>query len=268
MGGIGLAMCKDFLKKNDMVVICSRSRTNLDNALQELGEAFPKHMFTGKTADVCKQQDMFDLVEFASATFGKAVDVFICNAGITQNKLTPLTEVPEVEINKIIQTNLIGTINGYKAAMYNMQGKDSSSGKGKGHIFFMEGAGSQGMKTANFSAYGVSKAGFIQLVNSLTTEAKPLNIGVHTLQPGMVITDLLVRDTTKPSAFKIFNILAEMPETVSAYLVPRIRAVSDSKKTGVKIRYLRTEGVIYRFLTFFLRRNRLIDEKSGKLIIQ
>ena len=49
-------------------------------------------------------------------------------------------------------------------------------------------------------------------------------MGVHNLSPGMVLTDLLLRDAS-PAARRFFNTLAEEPETVAATLVPRMRAV-------------------------------------------
>ena len=47
---------------------------------------------------------------------------------------------------------------------------------------------------------------------------------MHNLSPGMVLTDLLLRDAS-PVARRFFNTLAEEPETVAAALVPRMRAV-------------------------------------------
>lgn len=53
------------------------------------------------------------------------------------------------------------------------------------------------------------------------------SIGVHNLSPGLVLTDLLLRDST-PVARRFFNALAEEPATVAAALAPRIRAAKVS----------------------------------------
>ena len=50
------------------------------------------------------------------------------------------------------------------------------------------------------------------------------SIGVHNLSPGMVLTDLLLKDST-PIARRFFNTLAEEPETVAADLAPRILSI-------------------------------------------
>eukprot|EP00511_Aplanochytrium_stocchinoi_P004502 CAMPEP_0204837186 /NCGR_PEP_ID=MMETSP1346-20131115/27282_1 /ASSEMBLY_ACC=CAM_ASM_000771 /TAXON_ID=215587 /ORGANISM="Aplanochytrium stocchinoi, Strain GSBS06" /LENGTH=273 /DNA_ID=CAMNT_0051972479 /DNA_START=100 /DNA_END=922 /DNA_ORIENTATION=- len=213
--GIGLSMCKEFLRKNDLVVVSSRNENHVKNAVENLKKEHSGSQIVGKTADVTKEEEMLELCDFASAYFGKPVDVFICNAGITQQKKNPITQVSENEIEQIILTNLVGAINGYKAAAMNMQKNNKTS---KGHIFLMEGAGSLGRATPNFASYGVSKAGYLQLLKSLKAEAKEIGVSVHTISPGMVITDLLLGSASGAFAYKIFNILAEMPETVSAYL--------------------------------------------------
>mmetsp|Transcript_16497 Transcript_16497/g.20384 ORF Transcript_16497/g.20384 Transcript_16497/m.20384 type:complete len:107 (-) Transcript_16497:1371-1691(-) len=99
-------------------------------------------------------------------------------------KKNPITQVSENEIEQIILTNLVGAINGYKAAAMNMQKNNKTS---KGHIFLMEGAGSLGRATPNFASYGVSKAGYLQLLKSLKAEAKEIGVSVHTISPGMVV---------------------------------------------------------------------------------
>ena len=47
-------------------------------------------------------------------------------------------------------------------------------------------------------------------------------VGIHTLSPGMVLTPLLLDGATDRNK-AIFNILCEQPETVAAFLVPRVR---------------------------------------------
>lgn len=48
-------------------------------------------------------------------------------------------------------------------------------------------------------------------------------VRMHTLSPGMVLTPLLLEGATDRNK-NIFNILCEQPETVAAYLTPRLRS--------------------------------------------
>jgi len=132
----------------------------------------------------------------------------------------------------------------------------------KGHIFLMDGAGSNGMATVLFTSYGASKAAYPQLQNTIASalkQHKVNNVFFHLCSPGMVITDLLTSQMTAQNK-KIFNILAERPETVADWLAPRIRAVAGNSKfrpgKSFYIRYLTMPGAIWRFMTAFTRKNR------------
>lgn len=67
-------------------------------------------------------------------------------------------------------------------------------------------------------------AGIAHLMGSLNQEIGGLGlpVAIHTLSPGMVLTPLLLEGATDRNK-AIFNILCEQPETVAAFLTPRIR---------------------------------------------
>jgi len=151
-------------------------------------------------------------------------------------------------LKSIVDTNLFGTLLGCKVALNAMIPQEKEC-----HIFNMDGAGANGMVTENFAAYGATKAAIPQLTKTLTKETKHSKVGVHTLSPGMVITDLLMAGNKEKRALKIFNILAEQPETCAKWLVPRIRGVSGK---GKYIAFLDMPTVLWRFLTAWRRRSR------------
>jgi len=73
----------------------------------------------------------------------------------------------------------------------------------------------------------------------------------------MVMTDLLMNSASgNKRALKIFNILAENPDTVAKWLAPRIRGVQGLQHDP--IRFLTPPGVMYRFLTAMARKDRLV----------
>ena len=55
----------------------------------------------------------------------------------------------------------------------------------------------------------------------------------------------------------MFNILADTPETVAAFLVPRILA---AKKSGTLIAWLTNAKIMFRFMTAGFTRRRVIAE--------
>lgn len=58
-------------------------------------------------------------------------------------------------------------------------------------------------------------AGIAHLMGSLKAEASSKTVGVHTLSPGMVLTDLLLEGATLENK-QIFNILCEQVSSLSA----------------------------------------------------
>lgn len=135
---------------------------------------------------------------------------------------------------KIVNTNLLGSLLCTRHAINLMENQCSG-----GHVFNTEGAGSDFSPTPNYAAYGATKAAIRQLTDSLQHETKKSNpiVGIHTIQPGMVLTNLLLEGATLKNK-QVFNILCEQPETVAAFLVPRMRTVVARKCRSSKVTYL------------------------------
>lgn len=110
-----------------------------------------------------------------------------------------------------------------------------------------------------YSAYGSSKAAIRQLAASLSRECrgKPglRGAGVHTVSPGMVLTDLLLEGAT-PAGKAAFNALCEQPETVAAELVPKLRKTVG---TGSSLDYLTPGRAVLRLLSLPFVQGRFFD---------
>ena len=137
---------------------------------------------------------------------------------------TSLSTCDEDEIAAVIATNVTGTILGTRAAIL------AFSEQSGGHIYNMDGAGSDGSPTPFFASYGCSKNALAQFHKSVKAELKQLKlsdkIGVHRISPGMVTTDLLMKGTGRPRAKFFVNVLAESPGDSAGFLVPRIREIA------------------------------------------
>ena len=272
--GLGLMMAREFLERGDSVCVNSRcdgcAKACAAGLRCEFANAAPagQQQVLGIGADVTNADEVDALAANAAAGFaGHGIDVWINNAGITQHDKAPLHEVPAATLKAIVSTNLLGTLYGCRAAIKTMLGQ--SAPRAGGHVFNMDGAGSSGMSTPTFAAYGATKAGFPQLLKSLTKETKGTSVGVHTLSPGMVTTDLLLNGSRTKKVLGIFNILAELPETAAAWLVPRVRATAlqgGSAASGRYYKFLTRGSVAWRFATAFQRKNRLVDTESGKVV--
>lgn len=126
----------------------------------------------------------------------------------------------------------------------------------------MDGAGADGAATPQYAAYGATKAGVEHLVRSVRAEiaGSPMSehVRLHTISPGMVLTDLLLENSTLANK-QVFNILCEQPETAAAYLVTRIRTVVARDQRGSYIRYLTPAKALGRFFTAPARVGRFFD---------
>jgi chlorophyll(ide) b reductase len=250
--GIGFALAKEFLKHGDNVIISSRDEERVRNAIQKLKALFPNNKIDGIACDVRIYHDVEKLAKRSQELF-KSIDIWINNAGTNAYINANLVDFDPEALKEIVNTNLLGTIYGCKAALKLMIPQNH------GKIFNIEGYGSHGRVTPMALAYGSTKAAIPQLTKTLNKEAEGTRIGIHTINPGMVITDLLAQDVPF-EAVKIFNILAELPETVVKFLVPRMKEI---KGTNKHISFLKFGKAMYKFMTARKRKYKFFDKKGN-----
>eukprot|EP00466_Bigelowiella_natans_P004409 jgi/Bigna1/69740/fgenesh1_pg.9_\ len=238
--GFGYAMANSFLEYGDRVVVSGRKTDDVKRVVAELRSKFasdPPRVF-GCSCDVRDPDSVEFLAQESSRHLGH-IDVWVNNAGVSQSPKAAIFETPVEDIRSIVETNLLGTFYGSRAAMSVMKTNSKEGKRGmNGHIFNVDGSGSRGNRTPGSAAYGASKAAIPQLTSSLSAEGQKsdVKVGVHVISPGMVTTDLLLGNKFNEKkkkgnkaqdlqALKIFNILAEKPETAADWVVPRMRGV-------------------------------------------
>jgi chlorophyll(ide) b reductase len=184
--GIGFAMASEFITSGDKIVICSRSQSSVDDAVEKLFSMTRNKdsaKIFGTTCDVSVYDDVRRLGEFTIEKLGD-VDYWINNAGTNAYTNDYIIDSDIEKIKTIINTNLLGTVLCCKEALRIMKPR------GEGHIFNMEGLGSNGRASPGLATYGATKAGITYFTKTLIKETKGTGIGVHYLSPGMVLTDL------------------------------------------------------------------------------
>ena len=250
--GIGYAFAKEFLCLGDSVIISSRSDENTNIALKKLKQEIPETEVYGYSCDVTKSDEIKNLMDYSLEKFGE-VDIWINNAGTTGFEYDNLINISDEAIENAIRTNVIGTIYGCREAIKIM------TNQSRGKIFNLAGMGSNGMASPKLVAYGASKSSMPQLLKSLIKETKNSGIGIHLLFPGMVFTDLLLRNAN-PQAKKFFNIVAERPSTVAKKLVPKMRKI---KGTGKSIKFSNTLKFSFKIITASFRKRNFFDNEGN-----
>ena len=107
--GIGLATARMAVKRGARVVLAARSGDVLTRVANELG---PRAVHA--IADVGRREDVQAIADRAIATFG-GFDAWVNVAGLTV--YGPLREITQEDHERLIQTNLWGTVNGSLVAV-------------------------------------------------------------------------------------------------------------------------------------------------------
>eukprot|EP00897_Mesotaenium_endlicherianum_P010801 jgi/Mesen1/974/ME000012S00517 len=246
--GLGFAMAREFLQRGYSVIICGRNEERLEAAVERLGGEFLDAKIFGAKCDVSSADDVTALGTFIQEHAG-TVKYWINNAGeVTAKQL--LTDIPAADIIRVASTNVIGTLLCCREALRVMTQQPGSSAADEPlyHIFNM-GFTKWGAKfTKSACTHKSTKVALTQLTAALNEDLKAAgvkSVGVHNLSPGLVLTDLLLKDST-PGARRFFNTIAEEADTVAAELVPKILAVEGS---GKSIAYLSPLGAFTKVIT-------------------
>lgn len=239
--GIGYGMATCFLEKGHKVVIVGSSEQSTNNALERLQVKYSNKVY-GVSCNVINYDEVSRLSEKAIELMG-GYDIWINNAGVTQ-RTASLIDLSQDEIKNVIDININGVINGSQVAMKHF------TKQGSGAIYNMEGLGSDGRLAVNIGYYGGSKRFVRYFTRVLAKENTSKRIIVGRLSPGMVTTDLLMKDLNKSKnkekTLKIFSILADKVEVVTPFLVD---GVLKNAKNGQLIAWLTTPKIMYRFMT-------------------
>ncbi|GGS98872.1 SDR family NAD(P)-dependent oxidoreductase [Nonomuraea spiralis] len=229
--GLGLGLARSLVALGHRVTVCGTDPDRVAAAEAELG-------VPALVADVTDRARVQDLWDEAVRRHGR-VDIWVNNAGISHHRL-PLWRLPAGEARAVVEVNLLGTVNGCAVAAAGM------AGQGGGHIWNMEGLGSDGRTVPGLGVYGATKRAVTYLTGALAKEA-PDGVTAGLLSPGMVVTDLLTygySEAERERAGRIFAILADPVEVVAPWLAERL--VSRARN-GAHVRRLTAAKIAYRF---------------------
>ena len=249
--GIGFALARAFLARQCQVVISSRTAEAVQSAVHSLETEFGESRAVGFSCDVQDVDQVQNLWNQSNAAYGD-IDIWINNAGIS-NEQNPAWEIPVGEMQAVVGINILGTMYGTKVALQGFMNQ------GHGALYNMEGMGADGrIPTDGLSVYGMTKAGLHYYNKCLGREVDEPGIITGALQPGMVLTDLIMkRYEDKPGEWEkvkgILSVIANPVDDVANWLADKILG---NDKNGAYFRYSSTFRILKRMLLAPFTRNK------------
>jgi NAD(P)-dependent dehydrogenase (short-subunit alcohol dehydrogenase family) len=253
--GLGLAIARAYVREGAAVVIASRSEGAVAEAVQALKQAGARAV--GMACDVGNLAEVQALADLALRTYG-ALDLWVNNAAVSP-AYGPTASVPPEAFAAAVQTNILGTYHGSIVALRHFVPRR------QGKLINLLGMGDN--RNAPFqSAYASSKAWANRFTQGLAKEYEGSGVGIFALNPGLMLTDLVLRpevlrgweERIKPLA-TVLRMWGNPPEVPAEKAVWLASAATDGK-TGLILRQL-TPG---RMLAGLLR-DRLARRPDVKL---
>lgn len=172
--GIGADIAARFAAEGARVVLSARTEATLAKQVEKMG-AGPALRY--KVADVCKPDDIEDLVKFTIAEFGQ-LNVMVNNAG--SGMLGRVTTIDPAIWHHVLKTDLDSVFYGCRFSIPHL----IQTGGAIINISSVCGVAAD----PGFHAYNAAKAGVINLTRSIALDHARDGIRANCVSPGLIIT--------------------------------------------------------------------------------
>lgn len=178
--GIGRAIVLELIAIGVKVAFTYQTNREAANTLCKEAEE-QRGEIVGFQRDVTDFEGAKAVLVAVKERFGR-IDMLVNNAGITRDK--PLAMMQEEDWRAVIETNLYGTINFARAAVFAFMKQRS------GRIVNVTSVSGQ-TGLPGQTNYSASKAGIIGFTKALAKEVAKTGIRVNAVSPGFITTDML-----------------------------------------------------------------------------
>jgi len=197
--GIGLETARKFNNNNWRVVISSRNFEKLNQAKENILEKSNNREIYTIACDISKINNVKEVLEKIENNIAP-IDLALLNAAAYSPNKSQEFNIDNY--NLLIDINLKGTLNCIEILQRKM------SVRKIGHIAIVSSpVGYRGLPTAG--AYGMTKAGLINLAESLYFDFKKLGIKVSLINPGFIQTESTNKNSFPMPFLKPANFAAE-----------------------------------------------------------
>lgn len=177
--GVGAETAKLFADEGAKVVISARRKEKLEQVAKEIEDAGGEVLVV--PCDIANVDDANHLIEEAIRHFGQ-IDILVNNAGTLESGMKPIESATDEDIDRIIDTNLKGTMYVTRAAIKEMKDNDAAS--------IVNIASVAGEKGCGPAAYASAKAGIIGLTKHTAFRYAGTGIRANAVCPGTIATPM------------------------------------------------------------------------------
>ncbi len=179
--GIGRSVVHRLVASGARVVACARDGARLTEALADLPGV------TGTVADVASGSDRVALVQRVVEEHGR-LDAVVLNAAIGYAGL--VEDTPADAVTAMVDTNLTGVVDLARLALPHLL--RSATDRGRADLLVVTSAAALS-QVPPLTIYSATKAGAHGFVKGLRREVTARGVRVHSVTPGPVATEWLVR---------------------------------------------------------------------------
>ena len=174
--GIGLATAKKFISNNWRVIISSRNNEKLEKAKKEILSFSNNNQVYALKCDISNKEEVHKTVNKIEKEIS-TIDLALLNAAAHSPNKSQDFNIKNYEL--LIDVNLKGTLYCIEILQEKMKVRKT------GHIAIVSSpVGYRGLPTAG--AYGMTKAGLINLAESLSFDLKKIGIRISVINPGFI----------------------------------------------------------------------------------
>jgi len=245
--GIGFGYAREFLKRGHSVCLTGRNATEVAAAVETLkAEAPAGTRVIGVPCDVAVIAQVEMVWSRAAAELGK-VEIWVNNAGFARTGVSLLQLTP-AEIKTMVDSNVIGTINGTQVAVRGF------TAQGGGHLFNTLGGGSDGRVYPGMIGYSTTKRAIRYFTEALVKELGKGPVRAGLISPGVNISEGMLREmkalpeAQRKKSMWAINVLGDYVETTTPWLVDEMLKAVAAGAQGKKISWMSGAKIMGRFL--------------------
>jgi len=192
---IGASIAKRFVEEGAKVVLLGRKLKTLEKVRGEIGD---DSNTVSITCDITDDSQISQTVDQIMDKYGK-IDILVNSAGAI-NDPTHFHEMPDSEISKLINVNILGAFKPTKAVLAKMSEAKNGSIINIGSI-----SSERAIPRVHLAVYSATKAAISMFTKSIAIEYARKNIRSNCINPGIINSGMIKPYLDDPNARKVLE---------------------------------------------------------------